>query len=48
MLTVACRRRSTWLALASGNLAWDVALASGTVHASGQRASLEGLLPLRF
>src|SRR3954451_14760881 len=38
----------TWLALASGSLSWDDALASGSVHASGQRASLEGLVPLRY
>ncbi|GAB3575305.1 hypothetical protein GCM10027406_06610 [Leifsonia lichenia] len=38
----------TWLALASGATPWADALASGTVHASGQRASLDGLLPLRF
>jgi hypothetical protein len=38
----------TWLALASGGLSWDEALASGSVHASGQRASLEGLVPLRY
>ena len=39
---------ATWLALASGRLAWGDALATGSVHASGQRASLEGLLPLRY
>ncbi len=39
---------ATWLALASGSLAWVDALASGSVHASGQRASLDGLLPLRY
>ncbi|MEY9954053.1 sterol carrier family protein [Leifsonia sp. EB34] len=39
---------ATWLALASGNLAWADALASGSVHASGQRATLDGLVPLRF
>ena len=39
---------ATWLALASGSLTWDAGIASGSVHASGQRASLEGLLPLRF
>ncbi|MGH1525142.1 sterol carrier family protein [Leifsonia sp. L25] len=39
---------ATWLALASGSLSWPDALASGSVHASGQRATLGGLLPLRF
>lgn len=39
---------ATWLALASGGLAWADAVASGSVHASGQRASLDGLLPLRY
>lgn len=39
---------ATWLALASGALAWEEGLASGAVHASGQRASLDGLLPLRY
>ena len=38
----------TWLALASGATPWADALASGAVHASGQRASLDGLLPLRY
>ncbi|MBB2968718.1 sterol carrier family protein [Leifsonia aquatica] len=38
----------TWLALASGALSWGDGLASGSVHASGQRASLDGLLPLRY
>jgi hypothetical protein len=39
---------ATWLALASGSLSWADGLASGAVHASGQRASLDGLLPLRY
>ncbi|WP_285115287.1 sterol carrier family protein [Leifsonia sp. fls2-241-R2A-40a] len=39
---------ATWLALASGSLTWDDGLASGSVRASGQRASLEGLIPLRY
>ncbi|KQO97772.1 sterol carrier family protein [Leifsonia sp. Leaf264] len=37
---------ATWLALATGAEAWDDALASGRVHASGQRAQLDGLLPV--
>ncbi len=36
----------TWLALATGDLAWDEALAQGRVRASGARADLSGLLPL--
>ncbi len=39
---------ATWLALASGGLGWEEGLASGAIHASGQRASLEGLVPLRY
>jgi hypothetical protein len=39
---------ATFLALASGRAEWADALASGSVHASGQRATLDGLLPLRF
>ncbi|GAA1796192.1 sterol carrier family protein [Agromyces lapidis] len=37
---------STWLALAIGRLSWADARASGRVHASGQRAELDGLLPV--
>jgi hypothetical protein len=36
----------TWLDLVTGRLDWATALAGGTVHASGQRATLDGLLPL--
>lgn len=36
----------TWIALATGGLGWDDALASGRVAASGSRADLAGLLPL--
>lgn len=39
---------ATWLALASGDLGWAAALASGTVHASGARADLSSVLPLRL
>ncbi|WP_419817710.1 sterol carrier family protein [Glaciibacter flavus] len=39
---------TTWLALATGGQTWAQALASGRVHASGQRAQLDGLLPLGF
>lgn len=37
---------TTWLALATGALQWADAAAAGTVHASGQRANLDGLLPI--
>ncbi|HEY5224400.1 MAG TPA: sterol carrier family protein [Microbacteriaceae bacterium] len=37
---------ATWLALATGNVSWADALASGRVHASGQRADLTGRLPV--
>ena len=36
----------TWLELATGRADWTTALAGGAVHASGQRATLAGLLPL--
>ncbi|MDR1188273.1 MAG: sterol carrier family protein [Bifidobacteriaceae bacterium] len=36
-----------WLALATGELTWDDAAGSGRVHASGSRADLSGVLPLR-
>lgn len=36
----------TWLALATGQLAWAEAVAAGKVDASGVRADLAGLLPL--
>lgn len=39
---------ATWLALAVGELAWGDALESGAVVASGQRADLDGLLPLHL
>ncbi|WP_345215441.1 sterol carrier family protein [Georgenia halophila] len=37
---------STWLALATGRLTWDDAVASGGVSASGARADLSPVLPL--
>jgi hypothetical protein len=37
---------ATWLRLGTGALAWDEAVASGAVLASGERADLRGLLPL--
>lgn len=36
----------TWIALAEGTLSWDDALASGKVHASGERTDLSAYLPL--
>lgn len=36
----------TWIALATGALGWDDAVASGRVHASGERADLSPYLPL--
>jgi uncharacterized protein (TIGR03083 family) len=36
----------TFLRLATGRIAWDEAVASGTVHASGLRANLSPALPL--
>lgn len=36
----------TWLRLVTGDLDWATALDSGKVRASGQRAHLDGLLPL--
>jgi hypothetical protein len=37
---------ATWLALVTGELSWQEALASARIRASGQRAHLDGLLPL--
>jgi hypothetical protein len=37
---------ATWLALASGSLAWATALADGRVSASGSRADLADYLPI--
>ena len=36
----------TWLALATGRLTWQDALADGTLHASGERCDLSAYLPL--
>ena len=38
---------ATWLRLASGRLGWADAVATGQVTASGNRADLSSLLPLR-
>lgn len=37
---------ATWVALATGAMDWQQALDAATVHASGIRANLDGLLPL--
>lgn len=36
----------TWLALAQGQLSWAEAIASGRLHASGERSDLSPWLPL--
>lgn len=36
----------TWLALASGTLTWADAVASGRLHASGERSDLSSYFPL--
>ena len=36
----------TWLALCDGSLTWAQALATGRMHASGERSDLSALLPL--
>jgi hypothetical protein len=36
----------TWLALVTGRLTWEQALASGRLHASGVRSDLTEYLPL--
>lgn len=37
---------ASWLALATGALAWADGVGSGRIHASGTRADLTGLVPL--
>ena len=37
---------ATWIALATGELSWADAVASGTVRASGERTDLSTYLPL--
>jgi hypothetical protein len=39
---------STWIALATGSLNWDAAVAAARASASGQRADLRDVLPLRW
>ena len=36
----------TWLGLVTGQTQWAAVLAGGTVHASGQRDTLAGVLPI--
>ncbi len=36
----------TWIALATGDLAWPAALAAGRISASGERTDLASYLPL--
>lgn len=38
----------TWLELARGETTWDAAMESGAINASGARANLSKLLPLRM
>lgn len=38
----------TWLALARGEISWSDAMAEGRIIASGVRANLTDLLPLRM
>lgn len=38
---------ATWIALATGSETWAEVAAAGRVHASGTRADLTGLMPLR-
>lgn len=39
---------ATWLALATGDLGWEDAAASGKVAISGTRADISGILPVRW
>ena len=39
---------ATWLALATGALGWDAAVADARVAASGTRADLSDVLPVRW
>jgi hypothetical protein len=38
----------TWLALASGERTWADAMSAGLINASGARADLTELLPIRI
>lgn len=37
---------ATWVALGTGAMAWEHAVERGLVHASGVRATLDGLIPI--
>jgi hypothetical protein len=39
---------ATWLSLASGEVAWNVAMETGAISASGARADLSEFLPIRI
>lgn len=39
---------ATWLALATGTVAWDAVLAEARISASGTRADLSSVLPIRW
>ncbi len=39
---------ATWLELATGSLTWDAAVAAARVSASGTRADLSDVLPIRW
>lgn len=39
---------ATWIAVATGATGWGEALASARITASGQRADLSGMLPVRW
>jgi hypothetical protein len=39
---------ATWVAVATGALTWDAAVAEGRISASGTRASLAAHLPVRW
>lgn len=39
---------ATWVSLATGSLSWEDAVAGDLVEASGSRASLDGLVPLKW
>jgi hypothetical protein len=38
---------ATWISVATGAEAWADAATAGRIHASGIRANLDGVLPLR-
>lgn len=40
-------KAQVWLALATGEIAWDDAVEGGQLHASGERSNVSSFLPLR-